>query len=305
MRTTSMRFIVLISATTAACAGSDDGTPRDVRRDVADAEEEARPDAGPCGPTGECDDGTCCPIGCVDLITDPDNCGECRNRCAIGEICERGRCGNPECNPPCGSSMLCCGGGCVDHLNDEQNCGYCDEVCQDGVQCVSGICLCGTRICPMDQQCCGGACVNLDTDPSNCGRCGNSCGGLPCRGGRCACGSTECPTGWTCCDGEACFDLSSDMNRCGNCLTRCDPTRSTACRDGQCVCGSEPQCTSASMTYPWCRADVIVPARRCCAGRCTSVDRNNCERCAHRCSSGQECEAYAGLFDCQYRCATP
>lgn len=282
-----------------ACSASADDTGP---RDAGDADGEGY--VGPCGDAGECPDGlTCCPMGCVDTRTDLENCGECDLRCALNEVCERGFCYVPECNPPCSPSMLCCGGDCVDFLNDEENCGRCGRRCQPGIRCMSGDCLCGGRTCATDEECCDGACVNVyGSDPRNCGRCGNDCGPLPCVDGGCVCGSSTCPTGWTCCDGDRCFDLSSDMEHCGTCSNRCESHLSTECRNGECLCGEEAECTWPD-TYPWCPATPVFPPQRCCSGRCVTVDQANCARCG----AGEDCQGYANAIPprCEYECVRP
>jgi hypothetical protein len=44
-------------------------------------------------------DGTCCAGACVDLDTDPNNCGACGTTCPSGQACQGG-----ECRIPCGSA---------------------------------------------------------------------------------------------------------------------------------------------------------------------------------------------------------
>jgi hypothetical protein len=65
-----------------------------------------------CGP-----DDLCCPQtgGCVDRLTDPNNCGECGVVCSSGVCtngeCSGGGCNNDECGPPCadvGDAMHFC-----------------------------------------------------------------------------------------------------------------------------------------------------------------------------------------------------
>lgn len=43
-----------------------------------------------------------------------------------------------------------------------------------------------------------------------------------------------CPEGWSGCGGE-CFDLTSDIDHCGNCSVQCSPERREACIEGLCA----------------------------------------------------------------------
>jgi len=89
------------------------------------------------GPAAECGAGlTSCGIACVDLTTNPNNCGGCGNVCS-------------------GVNMVisCCASKCVDNTTDPNNCGACGIVCDGGPildadihgdapvgPCVSGMC---------------------------------------------------------------------------------------------------------------------------------------------------------------------
>ena len=73
---------------------------------------------------------------CLDLATDPSNCGACDNACAPDETCAGG-----ECHCPGGG--IACNGVCVDTMIDEKNCGACDNACAVGQTCVGGACTCG------------------------------------------------------------------------------------------------------------------------------------------------------------------
>jgi hypothetical protein len=106
--------------------------------------------AGVCAaPDQECaaDGGT--PF-CVDLATDPENCGACGTTCVSGLDCIAGVCEV--------ASAACPGG------------------CPLGQSCIQGSCqaACAPPLtsCP---QGVGSACVDLTTDVNNCGVCGNAC----------------------------------------------------------------------------------------------------------------------------------
>jgi hypothetical protein len=77
------------------------------------------------GAAGEAADGDCpagrtrCGASCVDLGTDPGNCGTCGHTCDASEVCNEGRCAST-----CAGGLLRCGGSCVDPATDEAHCGY-------------------------------------------------------------------------------------------------------------------------------------------------------------------------------------
>lgn len=75
---------------------------------------------------------TNCTIGCVDLKTDPNNCGVCRQVCTGGKICQNGRC---VCVVPTPTD---CNGTCTSLLNDPNNCGACGLRCPPGDFCSPG-----------------------------------------------------------------------------------------------------------------------------------------------------------------------
>ena len=78
----------------------------------------------------ECKTGDCCPTGtatcggavCIDLQTDPLNCGGCGNVCPSGQVCQGGGC-TPPPPPPSGSTVKgscdtdsSAGSGCVEFV---------------------------------------------------------------------------------------------------------------------------------------------------------------------------------------------
>jgi len=88
-----------------------------------------------------------CPGGCVDLISDPANCGGCGYVCYSPNpvLCPARCIGGITCaEHPCPCPFENCDGlaqnGCEVNLsNDPRNCGVCELVCQSGI-CVDGVC---------------------------------------------------------------------------------------------------------------------------------------------------------------------
>src|SRR5690606_34574007 len=123
------------------------------------------PDAGPDvdGQVAECAGGAeRCGNACVDVTSDPANCGACGNACGAGEACVDGACGGVGCP----ATQILCGGACVDTTTDRHHCGACDAACADGEICAGGSC---ELSCPAGQTVCDGACVATDSDPVHCG----------------------------------------------------------------------------------------------------------------------------------------
>ena len=73
-----------------------------------------------------------CGNNCVDLRSDPNNCGGCGNKCAGGQVCNKSTCALT-----CQSGLTNCNGGCVDLTSDDSNCNACGNACADGTQCVA------------------------------------------------------------------------------------------------------------------------------------------------------------------------
>ncbi len=74
-----------------------------------------------------------CGTQCVNVDTDPKNCGGCSQPCNLaGQICDFGMCA-------CPAGQSVCSGQCVDLNNDATNCGSCAHNCQ-GDPCATGVC---------------------------------------------------------------------------------------------------------------------------------------------------------------------
>jgi hypothetical protein len=78
-----------------------------------------------------------CGTTCVDLRTNPNHCGECRNKCASGS-CEAGSCVGA-C--PAGQTVCPPLRKCVDLQDDRLNCGQCSHICPLMQVCRAGACV--------------------------------------------------------------------------------------------------------------------------------------------------------------------
>ena len=81
-----------------------------------------------CASSRECCDGIC-----VNLATDPFNCGACGNPCSAGEYCN-GQCVPIPCTETCESQSACCGTACCGQ--DELCCAVHGPIPLDGPRCL-------------------------------------------------------------------------------------------------------------------------------------------------------------------------
>ncbi len=209
-----------------------------------------------------------CGASCVDLTSDPANCGGCGLACSGGMACAGGVCG-----APCAAPRMMCGtpAMCVDTQTDSANCGSCGRACAMTEMCAAGSC---TILCPAPRRVCGtgmaATCVDVQGDPANCGGCGTACPmGVPCTVGACGCNAP-----FQMC-GTSCVNPMTDTTNCGRCGNACGG--GTVCRAGLCVCAT---------------------GQAFCGGRCIDVqaDGMNCGRCGNACAAGTMCAA--GVCTC-------
>lgn len=178
---------------------------------------------------------------CVDIKSDPANCGQCGGKCpGKADTCFAGFCqagcaaGQTECNygycvdlltnsdhcgacgNNCPAGSVCCKGTCRDLKNDAQNCGQCNHICLSGAACCNGKCnrlttdaancgACGHSCSDPASACCNSKCTNLKTSAANCGACGN-----------------QCPDSAPACCNGACTNLTTDTANCGLCGMACN-----------------------------------------------------------------------------------
>lgn len=106
---------------------------------------------------------TLCGDACIDLQSDPANCGACGGAVPTGGGCVSGA-------PVCTNGKTQCANQCVDLTSDPNHCGTCSTKLDS-----SQICVKGKPSCDNGGTTCSGQCVSLANDSSNCGQCGHAC----------------------------------------------------------------------------------------------------------------------------------
>jgi hypothetical protein len=169
----------------------------------------------------------CCPDAypslcgrtCIDLATDPSNCGSCGASCPSGGTCVAGTC-------RCQADQIACGGSCVDTRIDPGNCGGCNQSCNG--TCINGTCQ--GLFCPT-ANCDDGIACTVDV----CNESARSC--------------VHSPDNTFCSDGRECTeDICDLVNGCSNpplqAGTLCSETGAGVCDgSGNCVqCVDDGNC---------------------------------------------------------------
>jgi hypothetical protein len=223
---------------------------------------------------------TQCGYNCVDLSSDPSNCGSCGHSCPAGQICNNSKCIGISTLETCPEfAPNKCGTICTNLNNDKNNCGSCGNKCKASESCINGVC---TLIpsCPLGSFACGNNCcgVSQTCDPNT----------LTCTPSICQSGQTQC--------GSVCIDTSSDRFNCGGCGITCDI--SEQCISGKCVsstcgngkCDLTENCSTCPADCGSCQCSVPTPDL--CNGRCTNIlsDSSNCGACGNECQIGYTCE---------------
>ena len=253
--------------------------------EVCDSGSCKSPSAKTCSPA--CDSNRrCCGETCIDVLTDPKNCGTCGVACPDGIACVDGKC---DVKPTC----QCSDG----------------KVCDENGDCVV---KCGSSLCRPDESCCGNTCTTLDT-VKHCGSCDNACqGNAPfCQYGSCAdkcspqtceaqsaqCGTVNDGCGnaldcGSCADGKVCTS--------NQCVDACTPrtcenehkncgTIDDGC-GGKLNCGScsgAKECKNNVCTNPECKPKTCAEQGKKCGS--TSDGCGKTIQCGS-CSSSQDCK---------------
>lgn len=214
---------------------------------------------------------SCCPSdGCVDLMTDDNNCSQCGTDCTTMPFVQAGDCVDGDCHFVCDTGRWDCdddgmeGGtddenGCEKHTDDfasdPNNCGDCDFQCMYDGTCVDGGCVCGGQPCgegwfrcdSVDRCICGDYKICREgficNDEKLCA-CDSpaACAGKPCElaTGRCDCDDDgffdTCPQGVTCIAGSSsCKCAGGDCPPTyPYCCTAADPKQGQCCTSKLC-----------------------------------------------------------------------
>ena len=159
----------------------------------------------------------------VNLWNTPDHCGDCNNKCAKGQLCEKGECVNaPIPYDPKTVVIQSCNSGYYSGYEEYdvnkgddggyKHCGYCGKRCEK-TACDRGLCgITCDGIEEIDKQSdsyyCGG-CVGAGEDMP-----GETCKkGFVCKSGQCQEDNTPIVT----CKGVSGINLLEDSANCGNC----------------------------------------------------------------------------------------
>src|SRR5207248_1164243 len=123
-------------------------------------------------PGSVCSGGHCvCPAGqhvcggaCIDITSDPSNCGHCGAACdtSVGQTCSGGVCRCPHGNQTLCPDHSTGGNACVNTASNNENCGRCGNQC--------GLCTDGLGN-QHSRACVAGQCA----PPAGFSQCGNVC----------------------------------------------------------------------------------------------------------------------------------
>ena len=213
---------------------------------------------------------------CVNIESNINHCGACKNVCASHELCEAGAC-------TCAEGFFSCDelpeNGCeTDLMTDEMNCGACGVECIDGQSCVAGVCGCAEGFADCDQDLSNGCEVDIRTDNENCGGCAAfTTEGIACTDNQtCIEGSCTCDEGFGDCDASQTTgcetELASSVEHCGACGDACNDFHAEAsCKEGACELSCDDgyeDCDGLAETG--CESDLALDPENCggCGTRC-------------------------------------
>ncbi len=271
-----------------------------------------------CGSDEHCAAGEkCCAGGCVPVLDDPANCGQCGNACPAPAAGTTVACEQGNCVQRCEDGFADCDqsetNGCEEPLDSDTNCGGCFVDCT-AVHAPNA----ATARCEGDAA--GAACVAVCNDPrwadcdadlvngcersttasaTDCGACNRACPPVPnavpvCQFAERCLGATRDPA----CDGEAplCgFTCNPGFADCdGNPSNGCEVNLGTdEANCGQCgricngTCANGGSSCSVSCTWP--RADCDGNGFNGCEVD-LSDNLNHCGMCGSSCEWGEACE---------------
>lgn len=253
--------------------------------EVCDSGSCKSPSAKTCSPA--CDSNRrCCGETCIDVLTDPKNCGTCGVACPDGIACVDGKC---DVKPTC----QCSDG----------------KVCDENGDCVV---KCGSSLCRPDESCCGNTCTTLDT-VKHCGSCDNACqGNAPfCQYGACAdkCSPQTCEA-----QSAQCGTVNDG---CGNALDCGSCADGKVCTSNQCVdactprtcenehkncgfiddgCGGKLNCGSCSGAKE-CKNNVCINPE--CKPKTCAEQGKKCGSTSDGCGKTIQCGSCSSSQDCK------
>jgi hypothetical protein len=230
-----------------------------------------------------------CTSRCVDLQTDPRNCGACGATCPTAPnaaaACVAGRCALT-----CATGFGDCDGsaanGCETTTRTSAvHCGMCGNVCPGAMgampACNNSICgiACPAGSADCDGMSANGCEVTTTTNAMNCGACGRTCPAAPNASATCtssACGFT-CNMGFANCNGltaDGCeVELSNNPLNCGACARRC-----TAVANATATCASGTCGFTCTANFGDCN---MLGSDGCEVGLASNPA--NCGRCGNAC----------------------
>ena len=220
--------------------------------EVCDSGSCKSPSAKTCSPA--CDSNRrCCGETCIDVLTDPKNCGTCGVACPDGIACVDGKC---DVKPTC----QCSDG----------------KVCDENGDCVV---KCGSSLCRPDESCCGNTCTTLDT-VKHCGSCDNACqGNAPfCQYGACAdkCSPQTCEA-----QSAQCGTVNDG---CGNALDCGSCADVKVCTSNQCV---DPPCSPTTCATKGKNCGTIDDG---CGGKLNCGSCSGAKECKNNVCTNPECK---------------